>query len=279
MLRLLSEKDRKLIEDYIEKYPYETTFIKGNISNFSIDNNKDIRRCGDYYGYFKGDRLIGIIPFYNLGSSTPHFEDEECIKPFSELILKYEIEFLLGMKKYILPLYESIKEKKKIMFCDEDSFQININFNAYENQEIQIVDFYELPIEKAAEFAVEASKKGFNTEVSIEEKIKTFKERAKEEDYIFAVYNNEIIAQAYIQAATDLVNQIGGVYTKEEYRGRGICKALVSELCKRIKKRGKIPVLMVKKYNTPAVKAYSSLGFEHYDDYMMVRFIRENKNI
>ncbi|MGB9813888.1 MAG: hypothetical protein ACPLRZ_08545 [Thermovenabulum sp.] len=36
---------------------------------------------------------------------------------------------------------------------------------------------------------------------------------------------------------------------------------------------------MVKKYNTPAVKAYSSLGFEHYDDYMMVRFIRENKNI
>ncbi|MGB9819137.1 MAG: GNAT family N-acetyltransferase [Thermovenabulum sp.] len=124
------------------------------------------------------------------------------------------------------PRANSIHIYKKIMFCDEDSFQININFNAYENQE-----------KKAAEFAVEASKKGFNTEVSIEEKIKTFKERAKEEDYIFAVYNNEIVAQAYIQAATDLVNQIGGVYTKEEYRGKGICKALVSELCKRIKKK------------------------------------------
>ncbi|KXG74497.1 hypothetical protein AN618_22910 [Fervidicola ferrireducens] len=272
MLRLLSEKDRKIIEEYIKRYPFETTFIQGNIANFSIENKKDIRRCGDYYGYFKNGRLVGIIPFYNLGSSTPHYEDEECIEAFSELILKYNVEFLLGMKKVILPLYTKIKDAKKIKFCDEDSFQINEELKPYENSKVKIIDFYEIPLEEAAAFAVEASKKGFDMKVSIEEKIKTFKERSKEEDYIFAVYDDEIIGQAYIQVSTDLVNQIGGVYTKEEYRNNGVCKAMVSELCKRIIKRGKKPVLMVKKYNTPALRAYEKLGFIHYDDYMMVRF-------
>jgi hypothetical protein len=272
LLKLLTEKDREIMTEYIKKYPFETTFIQGNISNFSIENDRNIRRCGDYYGYFKNGRLVGIIPFYNLGSSTPHYEDEECIEAFSELIIKYNLEFLLGMKKVISPLFDKIKDVKKIKLCDEDSFQVNEKLTPYENSKIKIMDFYELPLEEAATFAVEASKKGFDTEVSIEEKIKTFKERSKEEDYIFAIYNDEIVGQAYIQVSTDLVNQIGGVYTREKYRNKGICKTMVTELCKRIIKRGKKPVLMVKKHNIPAVKAYERLGFSHYDDYMMVRF-------
>jgi uncharacterized protein len=77
---------------------------------------------------------------------------------------------------------------------------------------------------------------------------------------------------ANIQTYTSKINQIGGVYTLPEYRGKGYCKAIVSELCKRILGRGKMPTLSVKNNNTPAVCAYQSIGFKYYDDYLIVKF-------
>ena len=80
-----------------------------------------------------------------------------------------------------------------------------------------------------------------------------------------------MVAQAGIQTYTPKINQIGSVYTPEEERGKGYAKAIVSEICKRIIERGKMPTLMVNKDNTPAVRAYNALGFEHYDDYLIVK--------
>lgn len=46
----------------------------------------------------------------------------------------------------------------------------------------------------------------------------------------------------------------------------------VSKLCCIIKERGKTPALMVRKNNTPAVRAYTSLGVRYYDDYSIITF-------
>jgi predicted GNAT family acetyltransferase len=43
-------------------------------------------------------------------------------------------------------------------------------------------------------------------------------------------------------------------------------------MCRRIIEKGKLPTLSVKKNNTPALRAYTSIGFENYDDYLIVRF-------
>lgn len=47
---------------------------------------------------------------------------------------------------------------------------------------------------------------------------------------------------------------------------------MVSKICDNIIAREKIPTLMVSNANVPAVKAYKSLGFDFYDDYLMVEF-------
>lgn len=64
--------------------------------------------------------------------------------------------------------------------------------------------------------------------------------------------------------------QIGVVGTLEEYRNKGFAKSVVSELCRCIIAKGKLPTLMVRENNLPAVKVYQKLGFEKYDDYLMV---------
>lgn len=43
-----------------------------------------------------------------------------------------------------------------------------------------------------------------------------------------------------------------------------------TEICRRIIAKGKLPTLSVKKHNIPAVRAYTALGFENYDDYLIV---------
>lgn len=272
MVRILSQADKEIVLEYLERNHMETTFLIGNVLEFGMDNDRDKRRCGDYYGFFEGDELRGVLPFYNLGSCIPHFEAEAAVEEFSKLMLNRDFEFLLGMEKIIKPLFERIKENKKVLDYSEDSYFINNNFKPFYSEGLEVKDAQEIDIDKAVEFNIYANKDGFGNENSRESTLKTLKQRADEEDFIFGISNGKIIAQACIQTFTNKVNQIGGVYTLGDERGKGYCKAIVSTLCERIVKRGKIPTLMVKKTNTPAVRAYNSVGFEYYDDYLIIKF-------
>jgi hypothetical protein len=114
--------------------------------------------------------------------------------------------------------------------------------------------------------------RGFHENITSEDAKKSLGIKSPEEERLIAVKNGKMVAYAGIQAYTNTINQIGSVYTAEDERGKGYCKAVVSELCERILSRNKMPTLFVKKNNIPAVKAYSALGFEHFSDYLFIRF-------
>lgn len=271
LVRLLTKADKETILEYLARNEVETSFLYANIVEFGVDNRKEIRRCADYYGYFEGEVLKGILPFYNLGSCIPHYETDEAVLFFAELMKERNFEFLLGMYKVIKPLYNQIKDYKDIKSYDESSYFINNNFRPFILEGVRFLSTNELTYEKAAEFVLQARIKGFNQDAAIEDVKKSLMQRGKEEEYLFLEKGDKIVAQACIQTYTPRINQIGSVYTAEEERGKGYCKALVSEMCRRIIARGKVPTLSVKKKNTPAVRAYTALGFEHYDDYLIVR--------
>ncbi|KRQ86100.1 FR47-like protein [Caloramator mitchellensis] len=273
MLKVLTEKERKIVEEYLERNHIETTFLIGNVKYFGFENKKDVRRCGDYFGYFEEGELKGIIPFYNLGSCIPHFESQNAVPYFIDLMKNRDFKYLLGMRRLVEPLYNGIKDFKHNASVDEDAYYVNNNFKHFKLEGIEIKNYYELNLEKAVEFIVEANRVGFkNTAYSIEEATKTLNQRPVEEDYLFVLKDGRIVATGCIQTTTDKIGQIGGVYTTPKERGKGYCKAVVSELCKRIIDRGKTPTLMVRKNNTPAVRAYEFLGFEYYDEYVIIEF-------
>ncbi len=275
MIRLLTQSDKQIILEYIERNEIETSFLYANIVEFGVENRKDMGRCGDYYGLFDGEVLKGIIPFYNLGSCTPHYEVGEAVPLFAELIKQRKFDSLLGMHKIIKPLYEEIKAYKKTESYDESSYFINRNFKPFVLDGINFIDAREVICDKVVDFIANARKKGFNEQMTREDVRKFLIQRGQEEDFIVAEKNGKIVAQACIQTYTPRINQIGNVYTAEEERGKGYCKAIVSELCRRIIARGKIPTLLVKKKNIPAIKAYTAVGFEPYDDYLIIRFDRD----
>jgi uncharacterized protein len=272
MIRILSEHDRSQVADYLERNHVECTFLIGNVEQFGIDNNKDLRRCGDYYGYFEGTDLKGILPLYNLGSCIPHFESQGAVPEFAELLKANSFTFLLGMKKLIKPLYDSINPYKTALSYSEDSYFINNNFKPFVLPSVEIKESSELKTDFILDFMLEARLKGFDQESTKEEQLKILKERAPEETFLFEIKDGQIVAQACVQTYTSKINQVGGVYTSTEERGKGYCKAVVSDICQRIIARGKTPTLMVRNNNTPAVRAYKSLGFDFYDDYLLISF-------
>jgi len=101
-------------------------------------------------------------------------------------------------------------------------------------------------------FLLHARNKGFQENVSRDDVVRSMI-RDPQEDMVIAVRDGTPVAVANIQTYTMTLSQIGSVFTLEEERGKGYCKAVVSEICNRIVARNKRPSLFVRKNNTPAV--------------------------
>lgn len=271
MVRLLTQSDKEKVMSYIGRNEIETSFLYANVVEFGIENNPDIRRCADYYGFFEGEELRGILPFYNLGSCIPHYERIEAVPYFAEIMRKRDFKYLLGMKKVVNPLYEEIKNYKEIVEFGESLYFVNKDFKPFTLEGVSFIDAIGATDDEIVDFVLDARVKGFNEAATRESINKLLSQRSKEEDFIIAQKDGKMVAQAGIQTYTPKVGQIGSVYTPEEERCKGYAKAVVSEICRRIIERGKIPTLIVKKSNAPAIRAYEALGFEHYDDYLIAR--------
>jgi uncharacterized protein len=272
MLKLLNNTDREIVMEYLKRNHIETTFIIGNVLNFGLENDKNIRRCADYYGYFEDTKLKGILPFYNLGSCIPHYESMDAVPTFAEIMKERKFNYLLGMEHIVRPLYEAIKEYKELENFSEEAYYKNDNFKPFTLDGIEIIDGKLLPLDDVEIFIKEAYKDVFRSVKTKDEIEKMFRERSIDEDFLFLLRDGKIKAQANIQTYTSKINQVGGVFTLRDERGKGYCKAIVSELCRRIIQRGKTPTLMVRKNNTPAVRAYEALGFRYYCDYLLISY-------
>jgi GNAT superfamily N-acetyltransferase len=272
LIRLLNEWDRAIILDYLSRNEDEVAFVFGNIQHCGITNRRDVLRCGDYYGYFEGDSLRGILVFYNLGTCIPHYESVGAIPFFSELMIKGRFNVLLGKDQIIRPLFEVVKNYKELKEFEECSYQINRNFKPFKLEGAVFVDVSGNDDTSVISFVRKAYWRGFGAERTIEGTRLLLLQKNAEEEFIILSVDNKLVAQACVQTFTDYTNQIGAVYSLEEERGKGYAKAAVSELCERIIRRGKLPTLIVSKKNIPALNAYKALGFEHYSDYLIIKF-------
>lgn len=273
MIRLLTNDDESEVKCYLDRNYMETAIISGNLEKSRIYNDRITRYCGDYYGYFDEGRLKGVAAFYNVGIVIPHFESTAAAPGFIEIMRRRKFEVVAGLKRIVEPLHRVLAQHKKVSAYEDSWCLINKGFTPHIlKSSITIVEARSFDQSAAVNFIVEAYRQGFNRRFNSELAVKMLADCGPEEDFIFLLDNGIPKAQAIIQVATRRICQIGGVYTTEECRSKGYCKALVSELCRRIYVYGKTPALMVRKDNIPAVKAYQSIGFAYFSDYLVVKF-------
>jgi len=209
MIRLLTQSDKQIIMEYLGRNEIGTSFLYANIVEFGVDNKRDIRRCADYYGFFEGEELKGILPFYNLGSCIPHYETEAAVPLFAGIMRERSFKFLLGMREIVKPLYDEIEAYKEIQAYDESAYFVNKSFKPYVLDGIDFIDARGAGNDAVVDFVINAREKGFNEIMTREDAIKSLVQRSEEEDFIIAVKAGEMVAQACIQTYTPGISQIG----------------------------------------------------------------------
>ncbi|MCL1818187.1 MAG: GNAT family N-acetyltransferase [Spirochaetaceae bacterium] len=81
-----------------------------------------------------------------------------------------------------------------------------------------------------------------------------------------------IIAKGGTNARGFTCDQIGGVFTLPEFRGRKVARLLMRRLLCAIFAESKMACLFVKKRNLPALRLYGSLGFRIVENYRISYF-------
>jgi GNAT superfamily N-acetyltransferase len=85
-------------------------------------------------------------------------------------------------------------------------------------------------------------------------------------------YEGKLIAKGGTNARGFTSDQIGGVYTCPDFRGKKIARSLMERLLHHIFADGKTACLFVKKHNLPAIRLYNGLGFRIAENYRISYF-------
>ena len=94
----------------------------------------------------------------------------------------------------------------------------------------------------------------------------------KRELIYYALSGREIVAKAGTNARGGKYDQIGGVYTIESFRNRGVATALMYVLLEHLEREDRGVCLFVKKDNPAALRLYAKLGFQKRDEFVIGYF-------
>lgn len=87
-----------------------------------------------------------------------------------------------------------------------------------------------------------------------------------------AELNGEPVAKAGTNARGFRFDQIGGVFTRPDLRGRGIGAALMTRLMYDVSRSDRLSCLFVKQHNSPAIAMYTRLGYLIRDEFRIIYY-------
>ena len=100
----------------------------------------------------------------------------------------------------------------------------------------------------------------------------TLQRNLRRELVVYAVSDGRAVAKAGTNAQGLEFVQLGGVYTVEELRNRGVGETVLGELLERIIASGKGACLFVKKDNPAAIQLYKKLKFRTQGEFRIAYY-------
>jgi uncharacterized protein len=254
MIRLLTEKDRKSVLEYLYKDLSFNIFPIGDIEAFGFETNfqriyADIDEKNNYLSVFLRYREHAVyyshLPFFNQNYLTIFKND-----PFDHLSGK---EDLINLIKPYLKEFNF----RQMYFCEAKKIKHTFNITSNHIKEVKTKKEIEMLFELLSQieefgYAKMTKKQFVDNKLSSIEMGKTL--YIKEDD--------KIISTVAVTAETTKNAMVVGVATDEDYRGRGYATLLLKKLMD-IYITQKKKQLCLFYDNLAAGKIYLKLGFEN----------------
>ena len=264
----LTNMHRKMYYEYIEKHFYDNLYLSLDFSR-NFNESKYTKKAGDFYGYIKDDRLLGVFVFSNNNILHLSFIDRDVLKKVDLLrAIKYYKPKIIKGKKENLDDVINLVEKSITKIKVNDYYIMKYNNNKCVNHSSDFVNS-EL-INNSFEFLVNVEKE-FDRNPKLLNDIKLKILTKYECDEYFAYTNNgKIIAQGMLENEGNEHIIIGGIYIDKNFRKKGYGQQIVEILVSEVIKKNKIPILLVKKDNEKAIKLYNKIGFIEMSDFRIL---------
>lgn len=253
MIRLLKEEDEKILDKIIEKDIFQNIYIYIDTQTYGYNSN-----VVKTYILESNNNLKMILYHYydSLQIFSCDVLDEFDINEIISHIKEYNFKMISGVQEVIEPLYEKLttiykmsmgyvlKKEKKILELKR------IPKLADEN------DFEEIS-------KLICSDKNIGGHYTWNQLADQFLERKRKYDCknVIIKKNNEIICHMGVYANCKKISVLGGLITKEKYRGLGYGKNVLDYLTKLVQDENKVPVLYC--YDENIINWYKKLGWEY----------------
>jgi uncharacterized protein len=264
MIRRLEEADRQSVDALLRKALHLNLYMLGNLETLGFDSE-----ISEFWGDFDlkvggGERLRGVLNRYLSGWAV-YGEADASWSGLAQVIDEHPVpaekfqdnpggtaSLLLFLRQYDAA---SIDEEELMMLAEAD-FQPVSDLPGVEIRRAEMADLAHLI--------------AFYSDAEYMSRTANMVERPLRDNRIWvALVDGELAAAALTNAEIDAAAMIGGVYTGNKWRNRGLSMAVCSALCGELLAEGKEPVLYWK--NEVAGRVYNRLGFRAVGKWRSVR--------
>lgn len=271
-----SNIDKSLILDYLVKN--EDFFI--NILDRFNNNYCKIPNSISYYPFINNNEIDSLIAHTDNGYFYPLIKDQ-YIEEASSYITN-NITKVFSIYGYLKTMKQVIKKIDKPYRYKNEYFIMKLMKNDFKKNDKQIEGYYctmgnTSHFEKSKDLQFLYHKEEVYTNNSYypyNVEMIAYKKLLKTKlNYIVFTKdeNNIAVSKSNINGESPGYYQLGGIYTKKEYRNKGLSRLCVSCLIADafLNSNKNNMILYVKKENLPAIKLYQRLGFTILDESML----------
>ncbi len=277
MRRLLTRNDTGRLTAFLMREEKANTFLLGNLLYFGVEDDRRYFRCGDYWGYFNGQELVGVVAFFNNSQCMVYFTDDTVAQAMADQILDSPVRLVLGGDRCVRKLAPFIRNRpghivvRNQIFMEQGDFlPSRVLYEGYEFDDARRL----LNNRGVQDFIVRCMRDGFGFNITRSTAKRLLKEKTVYEPYLLMKADGRYVAQAHIQARTPLYCQIGGVCTLPEDRRHGYARAVVTRLMGMIPgDGGRRACLIVNDDNDSARSLYASLGFRESGRLILIDYL------
>lgn len=276
-IRLLSEKDKHNLEEYLFPHKSECMFIYSNLKAAGIEY-KEAPFHGEYWGYFNPSKqLKGVIAHYWNGNVMMYSSDEMILE---ELVVHLKEHTTRPIAGILGPNIQAEFVIQKLGLSNEH-FNLNSHEGLYEidlsdltksniPDHLKIVEAREISRDLLSQwmkqYDIEAL--GGSKTSDVEQRVAEKGDRLREGDCWVLRENNVPVSLSAFNARLEDIVQVGPVWTPPEYRNKGFARLLLSYILAGEKRKGLQKAVLFTD-NPAAIKVYQSIGFKNIGDYRL----------
>jgi ribosomal protein S18 acetylase RimI-like enzyme len=264
----IKNNNETLILNYLLKN--EEFFI--NILEKFNNNYSKIPNSVSFYPFFINNKIDSLIAFTNEGYYYPHIKIEYIDE--ATRFLANNINKIFAIYGHLNIVNELIKKIKKPYRYKNEYYVMNLIKDNFIRNNINYKNFYCIPgnekyFAKLKDMQYLYHKEEVYTDNSFypyQAEMHSLKRLLKTKINFIVLTNdsnNLAVSKVNVNGESPNYFQIGGTYTRKEFRNRGLSKFclnyFIDHIFTKTKKNGII--LYVKIKNLPAIKLYKALGF------------------